>query len=188
MKKIISIYGLAAAGKTTQAEILCREYGFRQFGMGDTLREEIASGSALGQEIKKSVDQGVLIPDELMCQVLKKIGSDIKDSGIVFDGFPRMLPQADMLDKILGELGLKLDILILLDIDYQEAERRIAARAALTGRADYQNKEVVNNRLEIFRRESEPIIARYQQEGRFARIDGTKSIEEVTAEIKKLIA
>ena len=71
MKKIISLYGLAAAGKTTQANLLCKKYGFQPFGMGETLRAEIASGSELGAEIKKSVDQGVLIPDELMVQVLK---------------------------------------------------------------------------------------------------------------------
>ena len=185
MKKIISLYGLAAAGKTTQANLLCKKYGFQQFGMGETLRAEIASGSELGAEIKKSVDQGVLIPDELMVQVLKKIGPSIKETGIVFDGFPRIVPQAEMLDKIVKENGLEVDLFILLNISFAEAQKRINKRAAETGRSDDQDPKVINNRLEVFRRESEPLISYYKERGKFIEIDGEKTIEEVFSEIEK---
>jgi adenylate kinase len=187
MKKIISLYGLAAAGKTTQADLLCEKYGFRQFGMGETLRAEIESGSELGQEIKKSVDQGVLIPNELMEQVLKKIDVSIKETGLVFDGFPRMIPQAKMLDKIMTEMNLDFDLFILLDISYGEAQKRISDRAEVGGRADDKDPKVVANRLEVFRQESTQLIDYYQKQGKFVRINGSLSIPEVFAEIEKHI-
>lgn len=185
MKKIISIYGLAAAGKTTQADLMCKKYGFRQFGMGETLRAEIESGSELGQEIKKSVDRGVLIPDELMKEVLKKIDSGIKETGIVFDGFPRMITQAKMLDEIMDGNDLELDLLILLNISYNEAQKRISDRAEVGGRADDKDPKVVNSRLEVFRKESSELIAYYKEKGKFLEIDGALSIQEVFEEIEK---
>ena len=185
MKKIISLYGLAAAGKTTQADLLCAKYGFKQFGMGETLRAEINSGSELGQEIKKSVDAGVLIPDELMKQVLKKINSSIKETGIVFDGFPRMIPQAKMLNDIMDENELEFDLFVLLNISYEEAQKRIGDRAESGGRADDKDPKVVSNRLEVFRQESTPLIGYYKEKGKFVEIDGSLSISEVFAEIEK---
>ncbi len=185
MKKIISLYGPAAAGKTTQADLLCKKYGFRQFGMGDTLRAEIASGSELGAEIKKSVDAGVLIPDELMIQILKKIGSDIKETGIVFDGFPRMISQAEMLDKIVRENESDIDLFILLNISFEEAQKRIGERAEKTGRADDKDLKVVENRLDVFRQESIPLISHYKERGKFVEINGEMSIEDVFKEIEK---
>ncbi|MFZ4631630.1 MAG: adenylate kinase family protein [Patescibacteria group bacterium] len=185
MKKIISLYGLAAAGKTTQADLLCEKYGFRQFGMGETLRAEIESGSELGQEIKKSVDAGVLIPDDLMKQVLKKIDAGIKETGLVFDGFPRMIPQAKMLDQIMSETAVEFDLFILLNISYEEAQKRISDRAEVGGRADDKDPKVVNSRLDVFRKESSELIAYYKEKGKFVEIDGTLSIPEVFAEIEK---
>ena len=187
MKKIISLYGLAAAGKTTQADLLAKKYGFKEFGMGETLRAEINSGSELGKEIKISVDQGVLIPDELMKQVLKKIDSDIKETGLIFDGFPRMIPQAEMLDEIMTEMNLDFDLFILLDISYEEAQKRISDRAEVGGRADDKDPKVVANRLEVFRQESTQLINYYQAKGKFVKIDGSLSIPEVFAEIEKHI-
>jgi adenylate kinase len=187
MKKIISLYGLAAAGKTTQADLLCKKYGFRQFGMGETLRAEIDSGSALGQKIKKSVDAGVLVPDELMKQILNKIDAGLKKTGIVFDGFPRIIPQAKMLDEIMVENKLEFDLFILLNISYEEAQKRISDRAEIGGRADDKDPKIVNNRLEVFRKESNELIAYYKKRGKFVEIDGTLSIPEVFAEIEKYI-
>jgi adenylate kinase len=187
MKKIISLYGLAAAGKTTQADLLCKKYGFQQFGMGETLRAEISSGSELGTEIKKSVDKGVLIPDELMTQILEKIGASIKETGIVFDGFPRMVPQAEMLDKIVKENGLDVDLFILLNISFEEAQKRINNRAEKTGRADDKDPKVVGNRLDVFRQESVPLISYYKSREKFVEIDGEMSIKEVFNEIEKYL-
>lgn len=185
MKKVIVIYGLAAAGKTTQADLLAKKYGFYQFGMGDRLRAEINSGSELGKKIADTVASGLLVSDELIAGVLHNIQKPAQKTGIIFDGFPRMVPQAKLLDSMLAEVGLEVDLFILLDITMAEAEKRIAARAAATGRSDDQDKAVVNNRLEVFRQESEPLIARYEAAQKFIRIDGSQTIEEVFAEIEK---
>lgn len=185
MKKVISIYGLAAAGKTTQADLLAKKYGFYQFGMGERLRAEINSGSELGKKIADTVASGLLVSDDLIIGVLQNIQKPAQETGIIFDGFPRMVPQAELLDKIMAEVGLEVELFILLDITSEEAEKRIAARAAATGRSDDQDKAVVSNRLEVFRQESEPLIARYEADGKLIRIDGSQTIEEVFAAIEK---
>ncbi|MGE5425473.1 MAG: adenylate kinase [Bacillota bacterium] len=185
MPKIISLYGLPAAGKTTQADLLVKEYGFIQFGMGDRLRAEIESGSELGQKIKVYVDAGTLISDELMLEVIKTVGNEMKEKGIVFDGFPRILSQAEMLKDLTGELGMDTDAFICLNISPEEALRRIEARCAISGRADDKDASAVKNRLDVFRKESTALMDYYRSQGKLIEIDGEKSIEEVYAEIKK---
>ncbi|MDP3837155.1 MAG: nucleoside monophosphate kinase [bacterium] len=185
MSKIISIYGLPAAGKTTQAELLAKEFGFIQFGMGDRLRAEIESGSALGQEIKKYVDEGILIPDELMSQVIQSVGAEIKDKGIVFDGFPRILSQAEMLRVITTEIGMDVDAFFYLHISPEEALRRIAARSQDGGREDDKDASAVKNRMDVFNTQSTSLKDYYGSRGKLVEIDGELSIEEVYAEIKK---
>ncbi len=185
MGKIICIYGLPACGKTTQADLMRKEFGFIQFGMGDRLRDEIASGSELGQKIKKFVDQGILITDDLMEEVIKNVGEQIKENGIIFDGFPRMISQAKMLEKIAGELGEEINKFFYLKISPETALARIAARAELTGRADDKDEDAVKNRLGVFERESKILLDYYGKNGKLVEIDGELSIEDVYQEIKK---
>lgn len=185
MKKVINLYGLPASGKTTQAELLAKKYGFYQFGMGDRLRAEINSESELGQKIKKTVADGLLVSDELIAGVLQNIQEPARTTGIVFDGFPRMIPQAKLLDQIMAEVNLEVDLFILLNIDPSTAESRIANRAALTGRADDKDQEVVNNRLDVFRQESQPLINYYKAQGKFLEINGEQAIEKVFQDIEK---
>ena len=135
MGKIICLYGLPACGKTTQLERLVKELGASQFGMGERLRAEIQTGSELGQQIKTYVDQGLLINDELMKKVIENVGEEIKNNSMVFDGFPRMLSQALMLDNISDELSAPLSF-FYLKISREEAVNRIAARSEIGGRAD----------------------------------------------------
>jgi adenylate kinase len=183
MKKIISLYGLPACGKTTQAEKLAKKYGFYQFGMGDKIRAEIKSGSELGKKIAVMNDAGILVPDELMIQLIKNCGDQAKKTGMVFDGFPRMVSQAEMLDKILGDTGLTVDIFFYLQISRTEAINRINKRAALTGRNDDQDLEVVNNRIGVFNEQSAALMDYYRRQEKLVEIDGEKNIEEVFLEI-----
>lgn len=187
MKKVIVLYGRPAAGKTTQADLLAKKYGYYQFGMGDRLRAEINSGSELGQKIQATVASGLLVSDELIAGVLHNIQEPAQETGIIFDGFPRMTPQAELLDKIVAEVGLKVDLFILLNITTEEAEKRIATRAALTGRADDKDKAVVGNRLDVFRKESQPLIERYTALGSFVEIDGSQAIEKVFTDIESYL-
>ncbi|MFZ4648094.1 MAG: adenylate kinase family protein [Patescibacteria group bacterium] len=179
MKKIISIYGRAASGKTTQADLLETKYGFHQFGMGDRLRDEIESGSELGQKIQPFVDKGVLIPDELMEKVLGNVFVETKESGLMLEGFPRMIGQAKMMEIALKESSSELDAMFYLNVSTDEAISRIQKRAEIGGREDDKNPEVVRTRLKIFDKESIAVLDYYRQAGKLIEIDGGKTIEEI---------
>lgn len=185
MAKIISLYGLPACGKTTQANKLAPEFGLINFGMGDRLRAEINSGSDLGQKIKKYVEQGTLITDDLMSEIIKNLGNDIKTQGVIFDGFPRMLSQAEMLEKTARELDLEIDAFFYLKVSQDTALKRIKARSEITGRSDDKDLEAVKNRLDVFKNESEKLMAYYKERGKLFEIDGEMEIEDVYNEIKK---
>lgn len=185
MGKIIVLYGLPAAGKTTQAELLFKKYGLYQFGMGDKLRAEINSGTELGKKIQATVASGQLVSDELIKGVLQNIKTQAQKTGIVFDGFPRMMPQAKLLDEMLAEVNLEVDLFVLLKISPEEAEKRISDRATTGDRGDDKDPEVINSRMEVFRQESLPLIAHYKAQEKFIEIDGAMSIPEVFAEIEK---
>ncbi len=187
MVKIICLYGLPACGKTTQAEKVAAEFGLVQFGMGDRLRAEIESQSELGQKIKSYVDQGILINDELMSEVIKHVGADIQAKGIVFDGFPRIISQAKMLDAITSDLNLKLNAFVYLKISPAEALRRIEARSQTGNRADDKDAAVINNRMGVFNQESTILMDYYRAQNKLVEIDGEMSIEAVYAEIKKCL-
>lgn len=185
MSKIICLYGLPASGKTTQTEKLVQKFKLIQFGMGDRLRAEIKSGSELGQKIKNYVSQGTLITDELMAQVITNIGQEIKDHGIVFDGFPRMLSQAKMLEKIADRFNLEIDTFFYLKISSETALKRIAARAQVSGRSDDQDIVAIKNRLETFNKESAILIDYYRSQNKLIEIDGELEIEAVYKIIKQ---
>ncbi len=187
MKKIICLYGQPGCGKTTQSDLLAKEFGFSQFGMGERLRAEIASGSELGQKIKPSVDAGVLIPDELMIEVIKEAGQEANEAGLIFDGFPRITTQADMLDGVLSGLNLKVDAFIYLHLSAEDALKRIHSRAALAGggREDDTDENAIRNRFGVFERESVPLLNVYRERGLLQEIDGSLPIPEVYNLVKK---
>jgi adenylate kinase len=185
MNKIISIYGLPACGKTTQAEKLVKKFGLYYFGMGEKIRAEIQAGTELGKKMESMHNSGVLIPDELMFQIIKNCGEQAKKSGIVFDGFPRIVEQAEMLDNILAGANFKSDKFFYLKISREEAIRRLNARAALTGRVDDKDIDAVNNRFDVFEEQSSGLINYYRERKKLVEIDGEKSIEEVYEEICK---
>jgi len=187
MPKIISIYGLPACGKTTQAEKLKQEFGLYHFGMGNKIRAEIRSGSGLGQKIQVMHDSGTLLPDELMIQIIKNCGDQAAETGMIFDGFPRMISQAEMLEKILAEKNLTIDKFFYLKISRAEAIKRLNARAAITGRADDTDIDAVNNRFGVFQEQSTGLINYYRERGKLVEIDGEKSIEEVYKDISTQI-
>ncbi|HNX10800.1 MAG TPA: nucleoside monophosphate kinase [bacterium] len=182
MGKVISIYGPAAAGKTTQAVKIKEKYNLCQFSMGDTLRDIINSGSELGKKLKYQVENGILIDDELMIQVLHEV-PELAKQGIVFDGFPRMLSQAKMLEEVLQGSGAQLEKVFLLKLSEDDVMRRIAARSQVEQRIDDLDPKAVAKRIAIFNQESQGLIDLYRQQGILVEIDGALSIEEVFAEI-----
>lgn len=187
MKKVFCLYGQPGCGKTTQANILAEKYGIAIFGMGETLRAEVASGSPLGLAIKPYVEGGTLIPDEFMSEVIKKAGQKSGSADLVFDGFPRIVSQALMLEQATQEMPAQIEAFIYLRLKPEEALRRIEARGALTGRHDDIDPAAVRNRFGVFERESEPLLDFYRQKGLLHEIDGSLSIEEVAQAVSLLI-
>lgn len=187
MGKIVIMYGLPAAGKTTQARLIAEKYGLYHFAMGEKLREQIASGSELGQKIKSTVDSGLLVPDDLILEVLRDVKSQALETGIVFDGFPRIIDQALILDQMLEEVGLQVDAMCLLKVSSEEVEKRINDRIAIENRGDDKDKSVVENRMNVFMKESIPLSAHYGAKGTFHELNGEEPIEKIFEELCQVI-
>jgi adenylate kinase len=187
MGKIIIMYGLPAAGKTTQAKKIAARYGLYHFAMGEKLREQIASGSPLGQKIAATVAAGLLVPDEIILEVLRDVKHQATETGIVFDGFPRIVNQAVLLDQMLAEVGLKTDAFCLLRVSEETVEQRINDRIALENRSDDKNQDVVGNRMAVFLKESVPLNEHYRQQGCFHELDGEQSVEQIFTQLCDII-
>lgn len=187
MKKIICLYGQPGCGKSTQAKILTDHFGYKKFGMGERLRAEIASNSILGRKIKPYVDTGLLIPDELMAEMIKNAGQEAAD-GLLFDGFPRIVSQAKMLNKILNNFNLEVEAFIYLHLSAEQAYRRIQARITASGRRDDDlDKKSLKNRFAVFERESAPLLNFYRARGRLYKLNGSLSIPKISSLIKEII-
>ena len=143
----IVIFGAPGSGKGTQSERIVEKYGINHISTGDVLRAEIKNGTELGKTAKGYIDQGQLIPDELMVDILANVFDSFKDSkGVIFDGFPRTIPQAEALKVMLKERGQDISVMIDLDVPEDELMTRLIKRGKDSGRAD-DNEETIKKRL-----------------------------------------
>lgn len=188
----IILLGPPGAGKGTQAQVLVEEHGLVQLSTGDMLRAAVASGSELGQEAKAVMDAGKLMPDEIMVQIISdRISEPDCANGFILDGFPRTTAQAEALDKMLEEKGLPLDRVIEISVDDTILIDRINARVAQTPEAerrDDDNAETLKHRLEVYHEQTAPILPYYEGRGMLKKVDGMKSIEEVSKQIGAIIS
>lgn len=183
----IIFFGPPAAGKGTQARIIEEKYGLKQLSTGDMLRAEISVGSELGLAAKKIMDRGELVSDEIVIgMIAKRIDSPACAKGAIFDGFPRTVPQADALEKMLAERGKKIDIVMELEVDQDMLVARIEKRAAEEGRSD-DNIDALKVRLEQYNDYSAKVLPYYAAKGEVHKIDGKKTINEVTAQIEAIL-
>jgi len=182
---IIILFGPPGAGKGTQAQRLVAKHNLKQLSTGDMLREAITEGSELGKKASLIMDRGELVSDDIILSMIKdkltKSGSD----GFIFDGFPRNLEQAKALDKILHELKLKLDLVIEIVVNDEVLINRIENRAkeSKNARSD-DNEEVLKNRLNIYHESTEMIKPYYLEQKKLVKIDGMRSIEQVSSDIE----
>ena len=187
MKNIV-IFGAPGSGKGTQSDKLIEKYGLKHISTGDVLRNEIKNGTELGKTAKGYIDEGKLIPDDLMVNILASVYDSFgKDhEGVIFDGFPRTIPQAEALKKMLAERGHKVAAMIELDVPEEELMDRLIKRGKESGRAD-DNEETIKKRLVIYHQQTQPLIEWYKQEGLHHHINGHGTLERIFSDIKNVI-
>lgn len=211
--KIIML-GAPGAGKGTQAEMIADKYGVPHISTGDIFRANIKNGTELGMEAKKYMDQGLLVPDELTVRILlDRVAQDDCKNGYVLDGFPRTIPQAEVLDSELTKLGDHIDYAINVDVPDENIVKRMSGRrACLTCGATYHiehvppkkegicdvcgselvlrdddKPETVKNRLNVYHEQTQPLIDFYTEKGVLKTVDGTVPMEEVFAAITAIL-
>ena len=174
------IFGPPGSGKGTQSENIINKYGLVHLSTGDLLRAEKNSGSELGNKIKELIDNGNLVPDSLVEEMVKKNVTNNKEAaGFIFDGFPRTTTQAAWLDNMLAEQGQSVTQMLALDVDDDELRSRILERGKVSGRADDQDENIINNRIAVYHKQTQPVIDFYSAQGKFVSVDGIGSLDDV---------
>lgn len=212
--KIIML-GAPGAGKGTQAQMIADKYDIPHISTGDIFRENVKKGTELGMEAKKYMDQGLLVPDELTVKILlDRVAQEDCKNGYVLDGFPRTIPQAEVLDKAITELGEKIDYAINVDVPDENIIRRMSGRRACLAcgatyhiehippkqegicdkcgkelvQRDDDKEETVKNRLDVYHKQTQPLIDFYTKHGVLRTVDGTKDMKDVFTAITTLLA
>lgn len=180
----IVLFGAPGSGKGTQSAKLIDEYGLYHISTGEVLRDHISRGTDLGKIAQTYISKGELIPDDLMIQilddVLEKNAAD--KNGVVFDGFPRTIPQADALKGLLQKRGTDLHAVVGLEVPEEELIERMLNRGKQTGRAD-DNPETIKNRLNVYHQQTLPLQAYYVREGKYIPVKGQGVVDEIFNDI-----
>jgi len=187
MKNIV-IFGAPGSGKGTQSDLMIEHYGLGHISTGDVLRNEIKKGTELGKLAASYIDGGNLIPDELMISILANVYDSYGrgHKGVIFDGFPRTIPQAEALKKMLEERGDKVAAMIELDVPEEELMQRLIKRGQESGRAD-DNEETIKKRLVVYHSQTQPLIEWYKREGLHHHVNGHGTLEAIFADIQQVI-
>lgn len=189
MKNIV-IFGAPGAGKGTQSDKMIEKYGFGHISTGDVLRNEIKNGTELGKTAKGYIDQGQLLPDELIIDILASVLDSFKESkGVIFDGFPRTIAQAEALKAMLKERKQEVSVMLDLEVPEYELMTRLIKRGQESGRAD-DNEETIKKRLTVYHSQTSPLIDWYKADGKYQHINGLGTMDgifgDIVASIEKL--
>lgn len=183
----VLLLGVQGAGKGTQAKRIASDDGLAHIATGDMLRNAIAAGSELGRRVQPILESGELVPDDMMIELIReRLQSEDAENGFVLDGFPRTMRQAEALDSMLADIGRPLSIVFELQVPDEVAIERLHRRAEEEGRAD-DTPEAIEKRLELYHRETEPLVAHYRILGNLIGIHGDRPENEVFAEIQDAV-
>lgn len=208
----IILLGPPGCGKGTQAEIICKNFEIPHISTGDILRDNVKRGTEIGSRAKSFMDSGSLVPDEIIIGMIKdRFSEDDCKNGFLLDGFPRTIAQAEALDKLLKKMKIHLDYIINIDVPDENIINRISKRLSCSNCGDVYNlmfkkpkkemvcdscgfklhqrdddkEEVIRNRLEVYRKQTAPLIQYYNK--KIMNVDGEQSINEVTKDILKIL-
>lgn len=172
------LFGPPGSGKGTQSENIVNTYNLRHISTGDLLRDEVSRHTPLGTEAKKYMDQGMLVPDEVVIGMISGVIDDTPDArGFIFDGFPRTRPQAEALDKLLEFKNIKIDLVLSLEVPEAELTKRLLSRGETSGRSD-DNEEIITKRIKEYNSKTQPVASYYHSLGKLERINGEHPIPE----------
>ncbi len=176
----IVLFGPPGAGKGTQSQKLIEKYQLVHLSTGDILRSQIAEGTELGLEAKKLMDQGLLVPDEVVIGMIRsKIEANSNSAGFIFDGFPRTTGQAEALDKLLAEKNTAITMMLALEVDDDELIMRILKRGKESGREDDQNETIIMNRIKEYNKKTAPLKDYYSAQNKFFAVEGIGDVDEI---------
>jgi adenylate kinase len=174
------IFGPPGSGKGTQSVRLAEKFNLIHLSTGDMLRAEIASGTDLGKKMSMIMSKGELVPDEVVIEMIAyKIDNSKGSAGFLFDGFPRTVAQTIALEEMLNSRGMKIDSMLVLDVDHDELVKRLIARAELSGRPDDKDPSVIENRIDVYREKTEPIIKYCNERGIYQPVKGMGTIDDI---------
>ncbi len=175
--------GPPGAGKGTQAKLLIDRFGIPQVSTGDILRAAIKGGTPLGQEAKRYIDAGELVPDSVVIGIVEERFKEPDcEKGFLLDGFPRTIPQAEALDQLLEKMGRTIDHAVNLSVPDEEVVKRLLDRAVKEGRSD-DTEPVIRNRIKNYNDQTKPLIEFYRKKGLLREVDGLGSMAEITQRI-----
>lgn len=185
----IVIFGAPGSGKGTQSENLIKKYGLAHISTGDVLRNEMKNGTELGKLAEGYISKGQLVPDDVVIGMLanvldEKIKAGAK--GVIFDGFPRTIPQGEALDNMLKERGEEVSAVVSLNVEEEELIKRLIKRGQDSGRSD-DNYETIKARLDVYNNQTSPLKAHYEKSGKLHAIYGIGTVEEIFEKIAKAV-
>ena len=184
----ILIFGPPGSGKGTQSVKLAEKFNLSHHSTGDMLRAEIAAGTELGKKMSSIMSKGELVPDEVVIEMIAdKIDSTKGVAGFLFDGFPRTVVQTDELEKMLNARGMKIDSMLVLNVEHDELVKRLIVRAEQSGRPDDMDPAVIENRINVYKAKTEPIIEYCRKRGIYLSVNGKGTIEEIFERLSGMI-
>lgn len=176
----VVLFGPPGAGKGTQSEKLIEKYLLVHLSTGDIFRSNIKGATELGKLAKSFMDKGELVPDSVTISMLEDVvNKQINPKGFIFDGFPRTSAQAESLDAFLIQKGWRISAMIALEVSDEELKKRLLLRGKDSGRADDANPEVIQNRINIYNRDTAPLKNFYKEQGKYRGVEGLGSIEDI---------